>query len=102
MRTVEFDSFFGNGRNFLFFTLLSFAFLLLLHPKTNKKILMSDGNFNRALLPHTPYASGLKMGQTMMRAKMKQAFLKWLREDRPELTDEEAEEKLLAFKRLLY
>ena len=62
---------------------------------------MSDGNFNRALLPHTPYASGLKMGQTMMRVRMEQAFRQWLREDRPELTDEEVVEKLLAFKRLL-
>ncbi len=61
---------------------------------------MSDGNFNRALLPHTPYASGLKMGQTMMRAKIEKAFLEWLRADRPELSNEELGEKLTAFKRL--
>ena len=26
---------------------------------------MSDGNFSRALLPHTPYASGMKTGKTI-------------------------------------
>ena len=30
---------------------------------------MSDGNFNRALLPSTPYRSGVKMGQQQMRAR---------------------------------
>ena len=62
---------------------------------------MSDGNFNRALLPHTPYASGLKMGQTMARAKAEQAFDAWLRKDCPELTEEEVAKKRAAFKRLL-
>lgn len=28
---------------------------------------MSDGNFNRALLPHTPYQSGLSAGKSMTR-----------------------------------
>ena len=88
----------------VFFYFLRFCLSLFCYfctRKQTKKNLMSDGNFNRALLPHTPYASGLKMGQTMMRARMEQAFRQWLREDRPELTDEEVEEKLLAFKRLL-
>ncbi|MBR1801158.1 MAG: hypothetical protein IJ767_06665 [Bacteroidaceae bacterium] len=62
---------------------------------------MSDGNFNRALLPHTPYASGMKMGQAMARAKAEQAFKEWLRADQPVLTDAEVEEKLEAFRRLL-
>ena len=26
---------------------------------------MSDGNFNRSLLPHTPYHSGLQAGKAM-------------------------------------
>ena len=34
-----------------------------------EEVMMSDGNFNRALLPHTPYASGLKMGRAQMRKR---------------------------------
>ena len=34
-----------------------------------EEVMMSDGNFNRALLPHTPYASGLKMGKAQMRKR---------------------------------
>ena len=30
---------------------------------------MSDGNFNRALLPSTPYRSGVKMGQQQAKVK---------------------------------
>lgn len=62
---------------------------------------MSDGNFNRALLPHTPYASGLKMGQTMARKRAEEAFVAWLREDNPALTESEVAAKLAAFKRHL-
>ena len=63
---------------------------------------MSDGNFNRALLPQTPYASGLKMGRAMATKKAEEAFVAWLRADSPQLSDEEINEKLLAFKKLLY
>lgn len=35
---------------------------------------MSDGNFNRALLPHTPYASGMKAGQQITKMKAVEAF----------------------------
>lgn len=30
---------------------------------------MSDGNFNRQLLPHTPYQSGLQVGRRQMRQR---------------------------------
>lgn len=62
---------------------------------------MSDGNFNRALLPQTPYASGVKMGQAMVRAKAERAFEEWLRAEQPQLTDEQIREKLQVFNRLL-
>ena len=62
---------------------------------------MSDGNFNRALLPQTPYASGVKMGQAMARAKAERAFREWLQAERPQLTDEQIDEKTQVFKRLL-
>ena len=62
---------------------------------------MSDGNFNRALLPQTPYASGVKMGQAMARAKAERAFREWLQVEQPQLTDEQIDEKVQTFKRLL-
>ena len=62
---------------------------------------MSDGNFNRALLPHTPYASGLKMGQARAMRKAEEAFVEWLREREPQMTEEELADCLQSFKRLL-
>ena len=41
---------------------------------------MSDGNFNRALLPHTPYESGLKMGKAMARKYAAEVFADFIRE----------------------
>jgi len=35
---------------------------------------MSDGNFNRALLPHTPYASGMKAGKQIAKMKAVEVF----------------------------
>ena len=50
---------------------------------------MSDGNFNRALLPSTPYRSGVKMGQQQMKARAVEAFRAWAKEKFPALRDEE-------------
>ena len=60
---------------------------------------MSDGNFNRALLPHTPYASGLKMGQTMARQKAIEAFDEWITQAFPNLSDEERKQYKDEFER---
>lgn len=49
---------------------------------------MSDGNFNRALLPHTPYASGLKAGKAMMKMRAVEAFEQWLHDHHPEMSDD--------------
>ena len=62
---------------------------------------MSDGNFNRALLPSTPYARGVKAGKAQERAHVEQAFRAWLRAELPKLTADEVEAKVAAFKRLL-
>lgn len=62
---------------------------------------MSDGNFNRALLPHTPYASGLKAGKAMARMWAMEAFEEWLQTERPEQSDEERRRQTEAFGRLL-
>ncbi len=39
---------------------------------------MSDGNFNRQLLPKTELASGLRAGKAQMRVKAEQAFKAFL------------------------
>ena len=52
---------------------------------------MSDGNFNTALLPHTPYASGLKTGRMQMRNRALTALQRILEGHFPSLTDEEVE-----------
>ena len=60
---------------------------------------MSDGNFNRALLPSTPYRSGMKMGQQQMRGKAIEAFQNLIKERFPELKEEELQELIEAFRR---
>ena len=58
---------------------------------------MSDGNFNRALLPSTPYASGLKMGRQQMNAKAIMAFQDTIKEKFPDLSDEELQHTVKLF-----
>ncbi len=62
---------------------------------------MSDGNFNRALLPSTPYRSGMKMGGQQMRGKAIEAFRNLIKERFPELKEEEHKELIEAFRRRL-
>lgn len=62
---------------------------------------MSDGNFNRALLPHTPYASGLKAGKAMARMWALEAFEEWLQSAYPDLTAEEYHRQVEDFARRL-
>ncbi len=50
---------------------------------------MSDGNFNRSLLPHTPYQSGLKMGKAMARRCAVAAFCEYMQETHPDFSPEE-------------
>lgn len=51
---------------------------------------MSDGNFNRQLLPKTELSSGLRAGKAQMRVKAEQAFSTILSTHFPTLTPEEA------------
>lgn len=62
---------------------------------------MSDGNFNRALLPSTPYRSGMKMGGQQMRGKAIEAFRNLIKERFPEMKEEELQELIEAFRRRL-
>lgn len=50
---------------------------------------MSDGNFNRALLPSTPYRSGFKMGQQQAKAKAIEALHLALEKAEPPLSQEQ-------------
>ena len=50
---------------------------------------MSDGNFNRALLPSSPYGSGVKAGRAQERQRALAAFGAWLRAMWPEMSEEE-------------
>lgn len=61
---------------------------------------MSDGNFNRNLLPYTPYQSGLKAGKSMARMKALEAFRIYLQEQGI-LDAENIEKECMAFKKLL-
>lgn len=62
---------------------------------------MSDGNFNRSLLPHTPYASGLKAGKAMCRMWAMEAFEQWLLTAHPEWSDTERRAQAEAYGQLL-
>ena len=60
---------------------------------------MSDGNFNRALLPSTPYRSGIKMGQQQLRAKADTGLPQMLKEKFPTITDEELHNFMTEFRK---
>ncbi len=62
---------------------------------------MSDGNFNRSLLPHTPYHSGLQTGKAMAKMKATEVFRKFLCQEFPSLSPAEVDEKTDRFKRML-
>ncbi len=62
---------------------------------------MSDGNFNRALLPHTPYASGMKAGKSIARVRAVETFVQWLRAEQPSITQEEVKAKADKFSAML-
>ena len=59
---------------------------------------MSDGNFNRALLPSTPYRSGLKMGWQQTRGKAIEVFQELIKEKFPALSDGELNDLVSAFR----
>jgi len=50
---------------------------------------MSDGNFNRALLPKNELSAGIRAGKAQMRAKAEAALQNLLLERFPDLSAEE-------------
>jgi len=63
---------------------------------------MSDGNFNRALLPSTPYRSGFKMGQQQARKKAVDALHHALDQAEPSLSPEQKKAISAAFEKELF
>ncbi|MBO4596262.1 MAG: hypothetical protein IKX93_05475 [Bacteroidaceae bacterium] len=62
---------------------------------------MSDGNFNRSLLPHTQYGSGMRAGKSMARMKAIEAFEEWLRQEGETPGSEAFDTKKEAFRKIL-
>lgn len=50
---------------------------------------MSDGNFNRQLLPKNELSAGLRAGKAQMRTRAEQAFAEVIKEAFPTLSNEE-------------
>ena len=63
--------------------------------------MMSDGNFNRQLLPKTELSSGLRAGKAQMRVRAEQAFAKILNEEFHSLPDAEQQRLRDRFMQLL-
>lgn len=62
---------------------------------------MSDGNFNRNLLPYNNFRSGFNAGQAQTKQKALDAFRAWLKQVNPEMPDEEALKVMGDYKQLL-
>ena len=58
---------------------------------------MSDGNFNRQLLPKTDLSTGLRAGKAQMRTKAEQAFKEILAEYFSDITPPQRDAILKAF-----
>lgn len=59
---------------------------------------MSDGNFNRALLPHTPYQSGLATGRMQMRNRAEEAIKEILLKHFPDISQQQLAEIINEYK----
>lgn len=62
---------------------------------------MSDGNFNRALLPHGGYASGVRAGEAAERIRAVKTLERLLAEAMPDMADAERNAMVKRFKELL-
>ena len=60
---------------------------------------MSDGNYNRNLLPYHQYTSGLKAGRAQMHTLALRAFERWISEQ--PFSEEERRSHLRHFRTLL-
>lgn len=60
---------------------------------------MSDGNYNRNLLPYHQYQSGLRAGKAQMHTLALKAFATWLEEEG--ISSDKAQAMMLRFRTLL-
>lgn len=60
---------------------------------------MSDGNFNRSLLPYNNYQSGVRAGRAQMKNRALMAFDIWLSETFPDMTGEYREVLIASYKK---
>lgn len=58
---------------------------------------MSDGNFNRALLPHTPYASGMKAGKQIGKMRAVALYKQSIQQLCPHLSEQELKQATAHF-----
>lgn len=56
-----------------------------------KRINMSDGNFNRALLPKNELSAGIRAGKAQMRSKAEKAFKETIEECFPKESQSDKE-----------
>lgn len=62
---------------------------------------MSDGNYNRNLLPYNNYRSGFNAGRAQMQGKAIEAFRNWLVDSELKYNKEEIKEHVARFAALL-
>jgi len=62
---------------------------------------MSDGNFNRALLPKNELGAGLRAGRAQMRERAEKALMQALAECLPDLPTEQEERLRKRFSELM-
>jgi hypothetical protein len=64
---------------------------------------MADGKFNRSILPHGQFQSGLSAGKSIMRMKAMNAFKLYIEEEHREnpLSEEERKAVLERFEKML-
>ena len=62
---------------------------------------MSDGNYNRNLLPYRNYQSGVRAGRAQAKQLALQAFSAWLDAEQSGLPADEKAQALVAFKQHL-
>ena len=61
-------------------------------------MIMSDGNFNRSLLPHTDFQSGVRVGRMAMKTQAEEAFREVMDEMPLETSDEVIEKAFQLFR----
>jgi hypothetical protein len=62
---------------------------------------MSDGHFNRCILPHEPFGDGIRAGRAQMKMKALEAFRHFLDTQHPEWNDEQKNTAIDSFRKEL-